>query len=84
MVYNTKLPDQFLLLTRFVIAHCALDAYPVGFPIQLTQSRKAYLPDTWLEVEGQMIATELGGKRQLTIQARSIKPIPRPKNPYEY
>lgn len=84
VVHDTKLPDQFLLITRFVIAHCALDAYPVWFPVQLTQSRKAYLPDTWLEVEGQMIAAELGGKRQLTIQARSIKPIPRPKNPYEY
>lgn len=84
VVHDTKLPDQFLLITRFVIAHCALDAYPVVLPVQLTTSRKVYPPDTWLEVEGQMIAPELEGKRQLTIQAKSLKPIQSPSNPYEY
>jgi uncharacterized repeat protein (TIGR03943 family) len=67
-----------------VIAHCALDAYPVALPVRLTQSRKAYPPDTWFEIEGQMITADLEGKRQLTIQAQSLKPIPEPKNPYEY
>lgn len=84
VVHLTKLPDQYLLITRFVIAHCALDAYPVGLPVQLTQSRKAYPPDTWFEIEGQMITVNLEGKRELAIQAESIKPIPEPKNPYEY
>jgi uncharacterized repeat protein (TIGR03943 family) len=84
VVHSTKLPDQFLLITRFVIGHCALDAYPVGLPVQLTQSRQAYPPDTWLEIEGQMITADLEGKRQLAIQAKSLKPIPEPKNPYEY
>ena len=84
MVHLTKLPNQYLLIARFVIAHCALDAYPVALPVQLTQNREAYAPDTWLEIEGQMITAELEGKRQLTIQAKSLKPIPEPKNPYEY
>jgi len=84
VVHLTKLPDQYLLITRFVIAHCALDAYPVALPVRLTQSRKAYPPDTWFEIEGQMITADLEGKRQLTIQAQSLKPIPEPKNPYEY
>lgn len=84
VVHLNKLPDQYFLITRFVIAHCAIDAYPVGLPVQLTQSRKAYSPDTWLEIEGQMITANLEGKRQLTIQAKSLKPIPEPKNPYEY
>ena len=84
VVHLTKLPDPYFLITRFVIAHCALDAYPVALPVQLTQSRNAYPPDTWLEIEGQMITADLEGKRQLTIQAKSLKPIPEPKNPYEY
>jgi len=84
VVHLTKLPDQYLLITRFVIAHCALDAYPVALPVRLTQSHKAYPPDTWFEIEGQMITADLEGKRQLTIQAKSLKPIPEPKNPYEY
>lgn len=83
-VHLPELPDQYLTITRFVIGHCALDAYPVGLPVQLTTSRQSYSPNTWLEVEGQMITEDLGGKRQLTIQAKSLKPIPEPKNPYEY
>ncbi len=84
VVHVAKLPDQYLLITRFVIGHCALDAYPVGLPVQVPQSRKAYPPDTWLEIEGQMTTAVLEGKRQLTIQGKSIKPIPAPKNPYVY
>lgn len=84
VVYSTQLPEQYFLLTRFVIAHCALDAYPVGFPVKLTESRQAYKPDTWLEVEGQMIAEPFDGKRQLVVEAKLLRPIPAPKNPYEY
>lgn len=35
VVHIAKLPDQYLLITRFVIAHCALDEYPVGIPVQV-------------------------------------------------
>jgi uncharacterized repeat protein (TIGR03943 family) len=73
-----------LLLSRFVLTCCAADAYPVGLPVKLKQDRQAYKPDTWLEVEGRMITETLNGKRQLTVEATSLKPIPEPKNPYDY
>ncbi len=78
------LPDQYILISRFVITCCAADAYPVGLPVKLDQDRKNYAPDTWLEIEGQMITETLAGKRQLTIQASSLKNIPQPENPYYY
>ena len=84
VIQPVELPEQYLLLSRFVITCCAADAYPVGLPVKLTQNRKAYPVDTWLEVEGQMITENLGGKRQLTIQASSLKQIPEPQNPYNY
>lgn len=84
VIHPPELPQADLLLSRFVITCCAADAYPVGLPVKLTQNRQVYPPDTWLEVEGQMITENLGGKRQLTIQASSIKQIPEPQNPYEY
>ncbi len=84
VIHLSELPDQYLMLSRFVITCCAADAYPVGLPVKLLQSRKAYPPDSWLEVQGQMITENLAGKRQLTIQASSIKQIPEPKNPYDY
>ncbi len=84
VIYSAELPEQYLLLSRFVITCCAADAYPVGLPVKLTQNRKAYQVDNWLEVEGQMITENLAGKRQLTIKASSIEQIPEPKNPYDY
>jgi uncharacterized repeat protein (TIGR03943 family) len=84
VVHSPELPDQYLTLSRFAITCCAADAYPVGLPVKLTQSRRAYPPDTWLEVTGQMITENLAGKRQLTIQARSLQLIPEPENPYAY
>jgi uncharacterized repeat protein (TIGR03943 family) len=84
VIHPPELPQKYLLLSRFVITCCAADAYPVGLPVKLTQNRQVYPPDTWLEVQGQMITENLGGKRQLAIQASSLKPISEPKNPYDY
>jgi uncharacterized repeat protein (TIGR03943 family) len=84
VIHAPELPEQYFLLSRFVITCCAADAYPVSLPVKLKESRNDYPVDTWLEVEGQMITAELAGKRQLTIQPKSIKKIPEPKNPYDY
>ena len=84
VVYPPELPPEYLLLSRFIITCCAADAYPVGLPVKLIQNSQVYPPDTWLEVEGKMIVGKLGDKRQLIIQASSLKQIPEPKNPYEY
>lgn len=84
VIHPPELPPEYLLLSRFVITCCAADAYPVGLPVKLSASRQAYPADTWLEVEGKMITENLGDKRQLTIQASSLKQISEPKNPYDY
>lgn len=85
VIHQPELPLEYLLLSRFVITCCAADAYPVGLPVKLTQNRQNYPPDTWLEVEGQMLTENLAGKRQLIIQASAPpKKIPEPSNPYEY
>lgn len=84
VVYPPDLPDQYFLISRFVITCCAADAYPVGLPVKLADSRKAYAQDSWLEVEGKMLTETLKGKRQLTIAATSLKKIQPPENPYDY
>ena len=84
VIHSPELPEQYLTLARFAITCCAADAYPVGLPVKLTGSRQAYPPDTWLEIEGQMTTENLAHKRQLTIQAKVLQPIPEPKNPYAY
>jgi uncharacterized repeat protein (TIGR03943 family) len=84
VIYAENLPKEYLLISRFVITCCAADAYPISLPVKLSQGRDAYKPDSWLEIEGQMVTETLAGKRQLTIAATALKPIPEPKNPYDY
>ncbi len=85
VVATPEIPEQYFLLTRFVITCCAADVYPVRLPVKLTTgTRSDYKVDSWLEVEGQMITETLAGKRQLVVQANSLKPIAEPKNPYDY
>jgi uncharacterized repeat protein (TIGR03943 family) len=84
VIHLPELSKEYLLLSRFVITCCAADAYPVGLPVKLPPGQQNYPPDIWLEVEGQMQTEDLGGKRQLTIQANSIQKIPEPKDPYAY
>jgi uncharacterized repeat protein (TIGR03943 family) len=84
VIHSPQLPDDYLLISRFIITCCAADAYPVGLPVKLTSSRTSFAPDTWLNVEGEMITETLANKRQLVIKANSLTPIPEPKNPYDY
>jgi putative membrane protein len=95
VIHSPNLPDNYLLIGRFVITCCAIDAYPVGIPVKIIDSRDAYPQDTWLEVEGKMIAENLTidrtntieestQQRQLAIAATSLKKIPTPKDPYTY
>ncbi|PZV12093.1 MAG: TIGR03943 family protein [Leptolyngbya sp.] len=83
VIHPPNLPNQYLLISRFIITCCAADVYPVGLPVKLPKTRDAYKPDSWLEIEGEMTTETLAGKRQLTLLAKSIKPINEPKNPYD-
>ncbi|NJS08914.1 MAG: TIGR03943 family protein [Microcoleus sp. CSU_2_2] len=86
VIHPPNVAEQYLWIGRFIITCCAADAYPIGLPVKLppNQTRAAFPPDSWFEIEGEAIAEELQGKRKLIIQASSLKPIPEPKNPYDY
>jgi uncharacterized repeat protein (TIGR03943 family) len=85
-VHPAQLSDQYFLLTQFTITCCAADAYPVSLPIKLRQGdRRSYKVDQWFEVEGVIISETLGaGNRQVVVDAKDIRPITEPSNPYSY
>ncbi|MBI4781211.1 MAG: TIGR03943 family protein [Oscillatoriophycideae cyanobacterium NC_groundwater_1537_Pr4_S-0.65um_50_18] len=84
-IHPPEMAQSHLAIARFVITCCAADAYPVGLPVKLPQGdRSAYPPDKWFQVEGVMATETLNGKRQLVIQATSLKEIPEPASPYDY
>jgi uncharacterized repeat protein (TIGR03943 family) len=96
VVHLPELPENYLFLSRFILTCCAVDAYPVGLPVKLTKPyRNLYPPDTWLEIEGEMITDTLAvdpqqmketstSQRQLVINAQSVQKIPTPAEPYGY
>ena len=88
-----ELPDNYLLLSRFVLTCCAVDAYPVFIPIELPDNSTSYPSDTWLKITGTMTPQILTisdrsdtpqEKRRLVLKASKVTPIPTPKNPYNY
>ena len=94
IIHLPEFPDDYILLARFVVTCCAVDAYPVGIPVQLEKSRANYPQDKWLVVQGTMETAILPAidkndeteteKRQLVLVAKSIEKIPTPSDPYDY
>ncbi len=81
--YSNQLPNNYLMLSRFVITCCAADAYPVSIPVKFTGNRQTYPQDSWLQIKGRAIVETFAGNRQLVIEATELQPIPAPKNPYQ-
>jgi uncharacterized repeat protein (TIGR03943 family) len=77
-------PEEYVMISRFVLTCCAADAYPVGLPVLLPPGTPRPAPDTWLEVAGTMETATLDGRRQLTIGSATLTEIPQPRTPYEY
>jgi uncharacterized repeat protein (TIGR03943 family) len=81
-VHPPDLPDNYVLLSKFVITCCAADAYPISLPVELPGSRSQYPVDRWFEISGRAGVKELQNKRQVVVIAKSVNPIPTPQNPY--
>ena len=94
VIHLPEFPDNYIFLARFVVTCCAVDAYPIGIPIQLEDSRDNYPQDKWLIVQGTMKTATLPTidsndesekeQRQLVLVAKSVEEIPTPSDPYDY
>lgn len=84
VIHPPDWPQNYVMISRFVLTCCAADAYPVGLPVRLAEGQARPNQDIWLQVQGQMATDTLNGKRQLVIDASSLQEIPVPRNPYEY
>jgi len=68
-------------LTRLVITHCVIDAQAARVPVAAASAdRRSLDTGQWVEVEG--VIRDADGRLQ--IEARSVKPIDEPTDPYEY
>lgn len=86
VIYPEEWPENYLMVSRFVLTCCAADAYPVGLPVKLDagRSRSDYPVDSWLAVSGEMVTEELDGRRQIAIAPQEVAVVEEPENPYQY
>ena len=91
VIHPETWPEDYVMVSRFVLTCCAADAYPVGIPVKLSletlsgqTKAEAYPVDSWIEVSGKVVTETLDGRRQIAIAPESINAIEAPKNPYEY
>ncbi len=73
MCFVVQLPqllDNYLLISRFILTCCAVDAYPVGLPVKLSGSRGQYYYDS-----GAVISLwQRGQNLQALVNGSEVKP----------
>lgn len=81
-VYDANLGSDTVWLARFVLTCCAVDAQPVGVPVQLKDWQSKYDKDEWLDVEGVFQKEQTADGEILVLVPTSINQIEQPRNPY--
>ena len=87
VLHLPELPENYFLVSRFIVTCCAVDAYPIGIPVQLEGDRNMYPADIWVEITGTMATANLPSEdhqnqRKLVLIPDKIQQIPTPKDPY--
>ncbi len=81
---SDDLPPREFALLRYSIVHCVADARPVALLVVVAPGPGAaeWPGDQWVEVEGVLAVRERDGDRLVTLEARTIRAIEEPANPY--
>ncbi len=84
IVHSPKLDEEYVLLSRLVMTSGIADTYPIALPVSLgSNNRENYPPNTWVEVEGEIVTKEFNQTRQIAITANQIRKVSLPESPYE-
>jgi uncharacterized repeat protein (TIGR03943 family) len=84
---DTRLPDGYFFVFRFVITCCAAHAMPISFPVRENAGASQFKDDDWIEITGSVYPEKMAiGKFVYDsmpviypIRVRKIEP---PQNPY--
>lgn len=82
VVHDGNLPDDYFMISRFVLSCCAADARPVGIPVHYDPALFSLANDEWIELRGVLATAELNGERVPVIEFGEYQPIDVPENPY--
>lgn len=81
-IYDAGLGADTIWLARFILTCCAVDAQPIGLPVQLTNWGDNFKENEWIEVEGQFEVATTSNGEQLVLIPNSVTTIDQPDNPY--
>jgi uncharacterized repeat protein (TIGR03943 family) len=81
-IFDGDLGPDKLLLARFVVTCCAVDAIPVTVPAQIKDWRNIYQENDWIEIEGNFRSIESNGLEQIILVPETVNKIEEPSNPY--
>lgn len=75
-------PDQFVL-ARYVMRHCAADAFGVGMLVNTPGGGSLPL-DSWVQIKGEMAIETFQGDPTLLVKPITMTNLESPDNPYIY
>jgi putative membrane protein len=79
---NSELPEDYLMVGRFVVTCCVADATAIG--IAVLPPAEMDVPNGWVRVKGEMTITSFNGTEALLILPEKITPAEEPNQPYLY
>ncbi|RSK26179.1 TIGR03943 family protein [Bacillus sp. HMF5848] len=83
-VYKEEgIPNNQLVIARFLITHCVADASIIGFLSEFAEA-ESIQTDTWLEAKGVLEITTYNGIELPLVKITAWKVIDQPKEPYLY
>lgn len=81
-IYDGDLGNNTILLARFIVTCCAVDAIPVTVAVQIENWSENYNEDKWIEVEGNFKLTQTSIGERLVLIPTNITKIDQPSNSY--
>ena len=81
-VYDAGYGNDIVFVSRFVLTCCAVDAQPVGVPVEIESWSNEYEEDEWIEVEGTFRQRQTINGEKMVLVPESVVRIEVPENPY--
>ena len=80
VVADPDSPESSFAVARYVMTCCAVDAQPVGVPVELPGWQERFADGAWVDVRGRFVERDEGW----VLLADSAEPVDAPAEPYVY
>lgn len=82
--FVVPIDENRFYLSRFTIYCCAVDAQPVGVPVNRPGWERELSAGDWVQVEGDFNTTALDLSSSAVLEPISVEPVSEPEEPYDY